>query len=71
MKPGPFLGFMAYGLRKGGLRTKPVTDLATIDGDATLDLPGIAARDPARRATRRAASRSTCRWSGRCSSATG
>ncbi len=40
MKPGPFLGFMAYGLRKGGLRTKPVTDLATIDGDATLDLPG-------------------------------
>ena len=40
MKPGPFLGFMAYGLRKGGLRTKPITDLATIDGDATLDLPG-------------------------------
>ena len=40
MKPGPFLGFMAYGLRKGGLRTKPVTDLATIDGDTTLDLPG-------------------------------
>ena len=22
MKPGPFLGFMAYGLRKGGLRTE-------------------------------------------------
>ena len=40
MKPGPFLGFMAYGLRKGGLRTKWVTDLETIDGDATLDLPG-------------------------------
>ena len=27
MKPGPFLGFMAYGLRKGGLRTKPVVEL--------------------------------------------
>ena len=40
MKPGPFLGFMAYGLRKGGLRTTWVTDLETIDGDATLDLPG-------------------------------
>ena len=40
MKAGPFLGFMAYGLRKGGLRTKPVTDLSTIDGEATLDLPG-------------------------------
>ena len=40
MKPGPFLGFMAYGLRKGGLRTKPVTELTPVEGDATLDLPG-------------------------------
>ena len=59
MKPGPFLGFMAYGLRKGGLRTKPVTDLATIDGDATLDLPGSPRVIPLP-ATRRAVSRSTC-----------
>ncbi|HEY4190770.1 MAG TPA: MBL fold metallo-hydrolase [Candidatus Limnocylindrales bacterium] len=40
MKAGPFLGFMAYGLRKGGLRMKAITDLSTIDGEATLDLPG-------------------------------
>ena len=40
MKPGPFLGFMAYGLRKGGLRIKPIADVTTIDGEATLDLPG-------------------------------
>ena len=40
MKPGPFLGFMWYGLRKGGLRTKPVSELTTLDGEATLDLPG-------------------------------
>jgi glyoxylase-like metal-dependent hydrolase (beta-lactamase superfamily II) len=40
IKPGPFLGFMWYGLRKGGLRTTPVTELATLDGEATLDLPG-------------------------------
>ena len=40
MKAGPFLGFMAYGLRKGGLRTKPVTELTPIEGEATLDLPG-------------------------------
>jgi glyoxylase-like metal-dependent hydrolase (beta-lactamase superfamily II) len=40
MKPGPFLGFMAYGLRKGGLRTTWITDLTPIDGEATLDLPG-------------------------------
>ncbi len=40
MKLGPFLGFMAYGLRKGGLRTKPVVDPTPIDGEATLDLPG-------------------------------
>ena len=40
MKPGPFLGFMAYGLRKGGLRTKPVVDPTPIEGESTLDLPG-------------------------------
>jgi len=40
MKAGPFLGFMAYGLRKGGLRTKPVVDPTPIEGEATLDLPG-------------------------------
>jgi glyoxylase-like metal-dependent hydrolase (beta-lactamase superfamily II) len=40
MKPGPMLGFMLYGVRKGGLRTRPVTELTPVTGDATLDLPG-------------------------------
>ena len=40
VKAGPLLGFMAYGLRKGGLRTKPVSDVTVIEGEATLDLPG-------------------------------
>ena len=70
MKAGPMVGFMWYGLRKGGLRTKPVSELATIDGDATLDLPGSPHVIPLP-GTRRAASRSTCRRSTRCSWATG
>jgi glyoxylase-like metal-dependent hydrolase (beta-lactamase superfamily II) len=40
MKVGPLLGFMAYGLRKGGLGSPKVPELETVGGDATLDLPG-------------------------------
>jgi glyoxylase-like metal-dependent hydrolase (beta-lactamase superfamily II) len=40
VKVGPLLGFMAYGLRKGGLGSPKVTELSVIPGDATLDLPG-------------------------------
>ena len=40
MKVRPFLGFMAYGLRKGGLGIKPIADVSTLNGEATLDLPG-------------------------------
>ncbi|MET0812676.1 MAG: MBL fold metallo-hydrolase [Microbacterium sp.] len=40
MKLGPTIGFFAYGLRKGALRTKPVTEVVEVaDGDI-LDLPG-------------------------------
>src|SRR5262245_1808802 len=40
IKIGPMAGFLWYGLRKGGLRTTPVTELSPLDGEATLDLPG-------------------------------
>ena len=40
IKVGPFLGFMAYGLRKGGLRTPKVAELQTVSDGTTLDLPG-------------------------------
>jgi glyoxylase-like metal-dependent hydrolase (beta-lactamase superfamily II) len=40
VKIRPFLGFMAYGLRKGGLGSPKVGELATVVGEATLDLPG-------------------------------
>jgi len=37
----PFVSFMFYGARKGGLRPRPVSDLRTFDGeDLTLDVPG-------------------------------
>lgn len=40
MKLGPLLGFVAYALRKGGMRTTWLTDVVEVrDGD-TLDLPG-------------------------------
>jgi len=40
MKVGPMLGFLAYTLRKGGLRTTWLTETVDVrDGD-TLDLPG-------------------------------
>lgn len=40
MKIGPMLGFLAYAARKGGLRTRHLTDVTEVgDGDA-LPLPG-------------------------------
>ena len=37
----PFASFMLYGVRKGGLRAVPVTELRTFDADGTtLDVPG-------------------------------
>ncbi|GAA1928735.1 MBL fold metallo-hydrolase [Microbacterium aoyamense] len=40
MKLGPTLGFFAYGLRKGAMRTRPLTEVVEVaDGDV-LDLPG-------------------------------
>ncbi len=39
-RPGPMLGFLAYGLRKSALRTRHVTEVSEVaDGDV-LDLPG-------------------------------
>jgi glyoxylase-like metal-dependent hydrolase (beta-lactamase superfamily II) len=40
MKIGPLLRFMWYAGRKGGLRTRWVTELQTVADGATLDLPG-------------------------------
>jgi glyoxylase-like metal-dependent hydrolase (beta-lactamase superfamily II) len=40
MKPGASLGFIAYSLRKGGLRTTHLTEVALARDGETLDLPG-------------------------------
>jgi glyoxylase-like metal-dependent hydrolase (beta-lactamase superfamily II) len=40
MKVGPMLGFLAYTVRKGGLRTRWLTDVTELHGGETLDLPG-------------------------------
>lgn len=40
MRPGPMLQFLAYTLRKGGLRTTWLTDVVEISDGQTLDLPG-------------------------------
>lgn len=40
MKPGALFSFMAYMLRKGGMRTTWLTDVVTVRGGETLDLPG-------------------------------
>jgi glyoxylase-like metal-dependent hydrolase (beta-lactamase superfamily II) len=40
VRVGPLLRFTVYGARRGGLRIKPVTEVRTFDGAATLDLPG-------------------------------
>lgn len=37
---GPLLGFLAYGVRKKGLRTRHVTDVMTVADGEVLDLPG-------------------------------
>ena len=36
----PLAGFLAYTARRGGLRIPPVTELASLEAGATLDLPG-------------------------------
>jgi glyoxylase-like metal-dependent hydrolase (beta-lactamase superfamily II) len=40
MKIGPFLRFLWYAGRRGGLRVPPVTDVETLRGGEVLDLPG-------------------------------
>jgi glyoxylase-like metal-dependent hydrolase (beta-lactamase superfamily II) len=40
MKPGPLLGFAAYSVRKGGLRTQWLTEVVEVQDGQTLDLPG-------------------------------
>lgn len=37
---GPMLGFLAYSVRKNGLRTRHVADVASVDDGQILDLPG-------------------------------
>ena len=40
MRIGPLLGFLWYGLRHGGIGSKPIAEVTSIDGATTLDLPG-------------------------------
>ena len=40
VKVGPLLRFFWYGARRGGLRTRPITEVATFGDGDTLDLPG-------------------------------
>ncbi|GAB3830644.1 MBL fold metallo-hydrolase [Dactylosporangium cerinum] len=40
MKLGPTAGFMAYGMRKGMLRSKPLKEVVTVRDGQVLDLPG-------------------------------
>jgi glyoxylase-like metal-dependent hydrolase (beta-lactamase superfamily II) len=40
IKVGPLLGFIWYGARHGGLRTRPVREVVTFADGETLDLPG-------------------------------
>jgi glyoxylase-like metal-dependent hydrolase (beta-lactamase superfamily II) len=40
MRIGPLLGFLWYGLRHGGLGSKPVAEVTAIEGATTFDLPG-------------------------------
>ncbi|MBX0299117.1 MBL fold metallo-hydrolase [Cryobacterium sp. 1639] len=40
MKPGALLGFAAYSIRKGGLRTGYLTEVVEVRDGQTLDLPG-------------------------------
>src|SRR5690349_19752747 len=41
MRIGPLLGFLWYGLRHGGLGSKPIGAVTSIDGATTLELPGL------------------------------
>ena len=40
MKLGPLLGFTAYALRKGGMRTTWLTEVVEVHDGETLDIPG-------------------------------
>jgi glyoxylase-like metal-dependent hydrolase (beta-lactamase superfamily II) len=40
LRIGPLLRFMAYSMRKGGLRTRPLREVHEIADGQTLDLPG-------------------------------
>jgi glyoxylase-like metal-dependent hydrolase (beta-lactamase superfamily II) len=40
MRPGPLLGFLAYSLRKGGMRTAWLTEVEEVHDGDTLNLPG-------------------------------
>lgn len=40
VRVGPLLRFFWYGARRGGLRTRPLTEVATFSDGDTLDLPG-------------------------------
>jgi glyoxylase-like metal-dependent hydrolase (beta-lactamase superfamily II) len=40
VKLRPLARFLWYSARRGGLKTRPVTDLETFSGDGELDLPG-------------------------------
>ncbi|MET0830539.1 MAG: MBL fold metallo-hydrolase [Microbacterium sp.] len=40
MRWGPLLGFVAYSLRKGGMRTTWLTEVVEVRDGETLDLPG-------------------------------
>jgi glyoxylase-like metal-dependent hydrolase (beta-lactamase superfamily II) len=40
VKWGPLLRFLLYSARRGGLRIPALTEVQTISGDVTLDLPG-------------------------------
>lgn len=40
MKIGPTIGFFAYALRKGAVRTPPVTEVVEVTDGDVLDLPG-------------------------------
>jgi len=41
IKVRPLLGFLWYGARHGGLRTRPIHEVVTFADGATLDLPGF------------------------------
>jgi glyoxylase-like metal-dependent hydrolase (beta-lactamase superfamily II) len=40
MRPGALLQFLGYAIRKGGMRTAPLTAVETFAGDQVLDVPG-------------------------------